>query len=104
MEPFQTANLAQLLDLKMRTINKLFEQQVITATSYLSAANHSALKTNPHWNKTARIRAKPWMFRLPFRVYEAVITLKKFNETKQNEKKLSPHTRYKIQKDRFRSL
>ena len=27
-------------------------------------------------NKTARIRAKPLMFRLPFNVYGAVITLK----------------------------
>ena len=26
--------------------------------------------------KTARIRAKPWMFRLPFKVYGAIITLK----------------------------
>ena len=27
-------------------------------------------------NKTARIRAKPWMFRLPFKLYGAVIALK----------------------------
>ena len=27
-------------------------------------------------NKTARIRAKPWMFRLPFKFYGAVITIK----------------------------
>ena len=38
-------------------------------------------------NKTARIRAKPSMFRLHFKVYGAVIALKKFNEIKQNEKK-----------------
>ena len=25
-------------------------------------------------NKTSRINAKPWMFRLPFKVYGAVIT------------------------------
>ena len=25
------------------------------------------------WNKTARIRAKPWMFRLPFKVYGAAV-------------------------------
>ena len=31
-----------------------------------------------NWKKpTARIRAKPWMFRLPFKVYEAVIILEK---------------------------
>ena len=38
-------------------------------------------------NKTARIRAKPSMFRLPFKVYGAAITKKKLNEIKQNEKK-----------------
>ena len=35
-------------------------------------------KNNNNYNKTARIRAKPWMFRLPFKVYgAAVMTLKK---------------------------
>ena len=32
--------------------------------------------TQQYHNKTARIRAKPWMFRLPFKVYGAEITLK----------------------------
>ena len=36
-------------------------------------------------NKTARIRAKPWMFRLPIKVYGAVISLKKLKVIKQNE-------------------
>ena len=30
-----------------------------------------------NWNKTSRIRAKPWIFRLSFKVYGAVITLRK---------------------------
>ena len=69
---------------------------------------------NQKINKTACIRAKPWMFRLPFKVYGAVITLKiKCNKTKWNffSSKiwnflwnLSPHTPYKVQKYRFRSL
>ena len=29
-----------------------------------------------NFNKTAGIKAKPWMFRLPFKVYGAVITWK----------------------------
>ena len=40
-------------------------------------------------NKTARIRAKPWMFQLPFKVYGAVIKLQKLSEIlKKNEKNL----------------
>ena len=33
-------------------------------------------KIVPNWNKTARIRAKPWIFRLSFKFYGAVITKK----------------------------
>ena len=63
-------------------------------------------------NKTARIRAKPWMFRLPFENSWAVITKKiKYNKIKwiffskiwNFLWKLSLHTPYKVQKDRFRS-
>ena len=39
-------------------------------------------------NKTARIRAKPWMFRLPLKVYEAVKNnMKKLNVKKENKMK-----------------
>ena len=46
----------------------------------------SFIKITHKSNKTARIRAKPWMFRLPFKVYGAVITFKKFNEIKRKKK------------------
>ena len=36
----------------------------------------NSLKNDHKENKTACIRAKPWMFRLPIKVYGAVITLK----------------------------
>ena len=38
---------------------------------------------NAKTNKTARIRAKFWTFRLPFKVYGAVITWKKLNVKKK---------------------
>ena len=48
---------------------------IITSKSFYSALFKSI--------KTARIRAKPWMFRMPFKVYGAIITIKiKWIETK----------------------
>ena len=62
-------------------------------------------------NKTARIRAKPWMFRLLFEAYGAIITwkklIKKYNDFFLNFRfffvKISPHMPYKVQSERFRS-
>ena len=46
-------------------------------------------KENKTTNKTARIRAKPWMFRLPFKVYGAVITFKNSMKYNKIKKKIS---------------
>ena len=64
-----------------------------------------------HKNKTAGIKAKLWMFRLPFMflAFLAVITWKsKFNKKGHFWNwdflwKLSPRTPYKVQSDKFRS-
>ena len=37
--------------------------------------------------QTARIRAKPWMFQLPFKVLWSSNNIKKLNVIKENEKK-----------------
>ena len=73
---------ASIADCSIRTDSKnkfrIYRRRTCSFFIYLSKllCFDSGIKLN----KTARIRAKPWMFRLPFKVYGAVIKFKKLNE------------------------
>ena len=60
----------------MNNINCFYLHRSVFISNLANIFPSSTLYFQHKYNKTARIRAKPWMFRVPFKVYAAVIAWK----------------------------
>ena len=68
-------NLSQSVNWLQATIHIDFEKTTVRRRAFFHNKCQNNCQLSINENKTARIRAKPWKFRLPFNVYGAVITL-----------------------------
>ena len=89
---------------KFNPFRKKVVQKIRKAVSYDKPNSEIELDFGFNWkeDKTARIKARPWMFRLPLKVYRTVITWKKLNVIKKwnffNMRFFCPPTRHKKHK------